>query len=64
MTLYKYTGNYYFGGIIMRKLLVKALSYGDDWVSGLLQRYKSRANAKQYKRITPQVELRSIPCCR
>ena len=30
----------------MKKLLVKALSYGDDLVSGFLQRYKSRANAK------------------
>ena len=46
MTLYKYTGNYYFGGIIMKKLLVKAWNYGDDLVSGILQRYKSRANAK------------------
>ena len=30
----------------MKKLLVKAWSYGDDLVSGFLQRYKSRANAK------------------
>lgn len=30
----------------MRKLLVKAWSYGDDLVSRFLQRYKSRANAK------------------
>ena len=30
----------------MKKLLVKAWSCGDDLVRGVLQRYKSRANAK------------------